>query len=138
MVEEGLAYVSKRIRWVAAVGVAVACLGWCAAFRESGYFRDRVSWTNDVRRISARTARDVNAGFPRMGPGTHVYVNHGPDATPWLFVAGPCSYLRIVNREESITCVLDPPMDQLRALYEKDAGPKHFVDYREDGSITVR
>jgi len=69
-----------------------------------------------------------------MGPGTHVYVSHVPDATPWLFVAGPCSYLRIVNREESITCVLDAP----RATYEKDAGPKYLVDYREDGSVTLQ
>jgi len=134
MAEEGLAFVPKRMRWISAVGLAVGCLGWCAAFRNDGYFRDRVSWITDVRRISARTARDVNAGFPRMGPGTHVYVSHVPDATPWLFVAGPCSYLRIVNREESITCVLDAP----RATYEKDAGPKYLVDYREDGSVTLQ
>ncbi len=140
VVEEVLGYASRReqVQWVGAACVAVVCLSWCVAFRRSDYFRNRVSWTVDVRRISMRTAREAEAQFPRMGPGTHVYVNHALDTHPWLFAAGPCSYLQIVNREKSITCVINQPGERVRALYESDLGPKYFVDYREDGSITVR
>lgn len=126
---------SAQQRWAAAVVVALVCLGWCVTFRRSSYFRDRIHWTLTVRRISARTAQEAAAQFPRMGAGTHVYINHSRDVTPWLFVAGPCSYFQIVSREKSITCVMNQPTDRLRALYASDPGPKYFVDYREDGSI---
>ena len=96
-----------------------------------------MNWNLTVRRTSWRTAHDVDAQLPRMGPGTHVYVNHGRDTTPWLFVAGPCSYLQLVNRQQSITCVVDQPTEQLRALYAADHGAKFFLDYHDDGSITV-
>jgi hypothetical protein len=139
LLEEILARVAKReqVRWVAAVCLTVACMAWCVAFRRSDYFRERVRWNVEVRRISARTAREANAQFPPLGPGTHVYVNHASDMSPWLFVPGPCSYLQLINRQASIVCVLNKPADQLRAAYLSDLGPKYFVDYREDGSITV-
>ena len=139
LLEEILSRLTKRerVRWVTAVCLTVACMSGCIAFRRSDYFRDRERWNVDVRRISARTAREANALFPRLGPGTHVYVNHARDTSPWLFVPGPCSYLQLINRQSSIICVLNDPADQLRALYLSDSGPKYFVNYREDGSIRV-
>ncbi len=127
-----------EMRWVAAVCVAIACLGWCVWFRRTAYFNDRVSWTLNVRRVSMRTALDATAQFPKLGAGTHVYISRGPEVMPWLFLAGPCSYLQIVNGEKSITCIWDQPADQIRAEYEQDSGPKYFVDYHEDGSIAVK
>jgi hypothetical protein len=139
LLEEALARVAKieRARWVTAVCVTLACMAWCVAFRRSDYFHDRVRWIVDVRRISARTAREAKAQFPPLGPGTHVYVNHEPDTSPWLFIPGPCNYLQLINRQRSIACVFDPLPDRLRALYLSDSGPKHFVGYRADGSIVV-
>ncbi|MGA2184552.1 MAG: hypothetical protein ABSH47_16130 [Bryobacteraceae bacterium] len=139
LAEEGVASLGKRehLRWVAGVCIALACLSWCVAFQRSPYFRNRVNWNLGIRRACLRTTRDVNAQLPRMGPGTHVYVNHGRDTMPWLFVAGPCSYFRIVNQQFSITCVVDQPTDQLRALFASDRGAKYFVEYHDDGSITV-
>ncbi len=139
LLQEALAHLVRReqTRWTAAVCLTLVCMLWCVAFRRSDYFRDRVRWIVDVRRLSARTAREVNAQFPPLGPGTHVYVNHVPDTSPWLFVPGPCSYLQLVNQQRSITCVLNQPANQLRALYFNDSGPKYFVDYNGDGSLVV-
>jgi hypothetical protein len=122
--------------WVAGVCIALACLLWCVEFRRSTYFRDRVNWNLMVRRAAMRSARDVDAQLPPMGPGTHVYVNHSRDTTPWLFVA-PCPYLQLVNRQRSIDCVIDKPTDQLRKLYASDRGARYFVEYHDDGSLTV-
>jgi hypothetical protein len=139
LVEEALASLGRRerVRWVASVCIALACLSWCVRFRRSPYFRSRVNWNLMVRRTSLRTARDVDAQLPPMGQGTHVYVNHNRDTMPWLFAAGPCSYLRLVNRQRCIYCLIDQPVEQLRALYASDPGEKYFVDYHDDGSITV-
>ena len=138
LAEEALALLGKRerLRWVAAVCVAIVCLSWCVAFRRSPYFRDKMNWNLSVRGISWHSAHDVDAQFPRMGPGTHVYVNHSPNTMPWLFLA-PCPYLQLVNRQRGITCIVAQPADQLRASYAADPGPKYFVEYRDDGSITV-
>lgn len=139
LLEEGLRNIAKtqQLRWVGAVGVVAVCMGQRVAFRRSDYFRDRVHWMIDVRRISARTARDASALIPELGPGTHVYVNHAHDTQPWLFMPGPCSYLQVMNQQRSITCVLNQPMPKLREMYLNDQGPKYFVDYHEDGSIIV-
>ncbi len=121
-------------RWVAAVCVALVCMGWCVTFRRSSYFHDRVHWNIEVRGISARTAHDVNAELPRLAAGTHIYVDHKPDTVPWLFFPGPCTYLRLRDRQPEITCVLD----NARAVYDSDHGPKFLVDYHDDGSIAIR
>jgi hypothetical protein len=138
LAEEALALPGsrERQRWVAALCVALACFSWCVWFRRSPYFRTRMDWNLMVRRTSWRTAQDVNAQFPPLGPGTHVYVNHGRDTVPWLFTA-PCPYLMLLNRQRGIYCVADQPTDQLRASYAADRGPKYLVDYRDDGSITL-
>ncbi len=124
-------------RWIAAVCLAVVCLSCCVVMRRRPYFRDRVDWNLAVRRVSSRSAQDVDANLPPMGPGTHVYVSHRPETIPVLFVAGPCSYLQLVNRQRGITCVTDKPADQLLTLYQRDRGPKFLLDYHEDGSVTV-
>lgn len=138
LVEEILALVTKSEsrRWVAAVCIAVVCFSWCVAFRRSAYFRDKMNWTYSVRRASMRTARGVDALLPPMGPGSHVYVDHNPNTMPWLFLA-PCPYLQLVNHQRGITCIVDQPTGQLRAFYAADPGPKYFVEYHDDGSITV-
>lgn len=127
----------KTVRAKAALCVAFVCMCGLTAFRHSSYFRDRVHWTMNVRRISLRTAQDANAQFPNLHAGTHVYVNHSPGVTPWLFIPGPCSYLQAVNRERWIDCIIDKPSGELQTLYSSDKGPKYFVDYQEDGSIKV-
>jgi hypothetical protein len=139
LAEEALASLGKREhpRWVAGVCIAAACLSWCVAFRRGAYFRDRVNLNLMCRRTSLRTAREVDARLPPMGPGTHVYVNRTRDTGTWLTVPWPCPYLQLVNRQKSITCVVDQPTEQLRASYARDPGPKYFVDYHDDGSITV-
>ena len=140
LAEEAIALLGKRerLRWTASVCLAVACLSWCVAFRRSPYFHDRVNWTLGVRRTSLRTARGVDALLPRMGPGTHIYVNHNRGTMPWLFLAPDnCSYLQLVNKQRIIDCVVDKPSEQLRAMYANDPGPKFFVNYHDDGSIDV-
>jgi hypothetical protein len=139
LAQEALAGLGKRehLRWLAGVCIAVACLSWCVAFRRSPYFRDRVNLILAYRRTGLRTARDVDAHLPPMGPGTHVYVNRTRDTGTWLIVPWPCPYLQLVNRQRGITCVVDQPAERLRALYAKDPGPKYFVDYHDDGSIAV-
>ncbi len=138
LVEDALALVAKSEprRWVAAVCIAVLCFSWCVAFRRSAYFRDKMNWNYAVRGASMRTAHDVDASLPPMGPGSTVYVNHSADTTPWLFLA-PCPYLQLVNHQRGITCVVDKPADQLLTLYGHDPGPKFLLDYHEDGSVTV-
>jgi hypothetical protein len=126
-----------HLRWIAAVCIALAVFSWCLTFRRSSYFRDRINFTITVRRISARTAHQVDAQLPPMGPETHVYVDHAADTRPWLFIAGPCSYLRLVNRQRDIFCEVDKNSDQLRAQYAADPGPKYLIDYNDDGSFTV-
>jgi hypothetical protein len=138
LTEEVVARTLKRqqLRWVASVCVVLICLLWCVGLRRSGYFKDRVNWTIGVRRASLRTAQAV-AQFPPMGPETHIYVNHNPGTQPWLFLAGPCSYFRIVNEQRDIDCIVDKPSEQLRAMYANDPGPKFFVNYHDDGSVDV-
>lgn len=138
LVEEALASLRKwkRVRWAVSVCLALACLSWCVAFRRSTYFKDRVTWTIGIRRASMRTAQAV-ARFPTMGPETHIYVNHSPRTQPWLFLAGPCSYFQIVNKQRVIDCIIDKSSEQLRAMYANDPGPKFFVNYHDDGSIDV-
>jgi hypothetical protein len=133
LLQEALARCSKRerLRWAAAVCIALICLSAATRFR-----RSPVLWHISVRRTCMRTASDASAQFPKLGPGTHIYVNHGQE-TPWLFLSGPCDYFKLINKQRAISCVLGKPVDQLRALYESDKGPKYFVDYRKDGSITV-
>ncbi|MGA2183913.1 MAG: hypothetical protein ABSH47_12860 [Bryobacteraceae bacterium] len=121
----------ERLRWAVAVCIALICLSAATRFR-----RSPVLWHIQVRRASMRTATDARAQLPELGPRTHIYVNHGQE-TPWLFLSGPCDYFKLVNKQQSVTCVLGKPADQLRALYDSDTGPKYFVEYRKDGSITV-
>lgn len=121
----------QRLRWGVAVCIALVCLHAATRFR-----RSPVLWHISVRRACMRSAQDARIQLPKMAAGTHIYVNHGQE-TPWLFVAGPCDYFRLINKQQSVFCVLDKPADQLRVLYEKDAGPKYFVEYRKDGSLTV-
>ena len=138
LVEEIIASASKRerVRWLAAVCVALVCVWWCVAFRRSPYFKDRVNWTIGVRRASMRTAQTA-VQLPPMRPETHVYVAHNPGTMPWLFVAGPCGYFQEVNAQRDIFCIIDRPSDQLRALYANDSGPKYLLDYQDDGRIAV-
>ncbi|MGA3023603.1 MAG: hypothetical protein ABSF98_02415 [Bryobacteraceae bacterium] len=133
LLEEVLALCCARegLRWAAAACIALVCLSAATRFR-----RSPVLWHMEVRRACMRTASDARVQLPRLGPGTHLYVNNGRE-TPWLFLAGPCDYFKVISKQQSIFCVLGRPADQLRALYESDKGPKYFVDYRKDGSITV-
>ena len=133
LLEEVLARCCKRepLRWAVAVCIALVCLSAATRFR-----RSPVLWHMSVRRACMHTATDAGVQLPRLGPGTHIYVNHGQE-TPWLFLSGPCDYFKLINKQQSVTCVLGKPADQLRALYESDKGPKYFVEYRRDGSITV-
>jgi len=133
LLEELLARCCKRerLRWAVAVCVALACLGAATRFRRSA-----VLWHISVRRTCMRTVTDAAVQLPKMGPGTHIYVNHGRE-TPWLFLAGPCDYFKLINQQQGILCALGKPADQLRAAFASDPGPKYSVDYRKDGSITV-
>jgi hypothetical protein len=74
--------------------------------------------------------------LPHIGRGGHVYLNHGQE-TPWLFTAGPCAFLRLLNHGP-VTCIWHKPEAELRALYDADPGEKYFVDYFADGSLKVR
>jgi len=124
-----------RLRWIAAVCMALACLSWCVHFRRSPYFRDRVNWFVNVRRTCARSVLAAQQ-LPRMGPNTHVYVDHSDGTLPWLFLS-PCAYLRVVNQQRTIDCVSQVPASQVLALYAADPGPKYLIDYNDDGSFTV-
>jgi hypothetical protein len=114
---------------------AILCLA-IAAFSERGqHFRDSANFRIAIRTAAARTAKDVLANFGPVPAGSHVYVNHGA-ATPWLFEAGPCAFLKIVNRQSLIACVMDKTQPDLQSLYQSDKGPKFYLDYRPDGSLT--
>jgi hypothetical protein len=127
----------ERLRWAAQIGIAIACLSWCAFFQSTSYFTSRIDWELMVRTTSARTAREAEGLLPRMGPGTHVYVNHDRNTTPWLFLAGTCSYLKVVNMQRSVFCIVNQPPDQLRKSYASDHGPKFFVEYYNNGVIAL-
>jgi len=135
---ERLFAVSKRemVRWVAAVAVALAMMSWTASFRRSAYFLNRVSFTNTVRSTTAVSAADALRLLPKVASGSHIYVNHG-DQMPWLFVPGPCAFFQVLQKDSTIECVMNQPKDALRTLYVKDPGPKQFLDYKEDGSLTI-
>ena len=126
----------ERLQWGVAACVAVACLAWCVSLQHSQYFRDRVNWNVMVRHLSFLTAREAEAKLPRLGAGTHVYVSHNPDATPWLFITS-CPYLQLLNQQRGIYCITDKPADEMRTLYNADRGPKLLLDYHDDGSIAV-
>ena len=127
----------RGLRWGAGACIALVCLSCCVVFRRGSYFKDRVRWDLSVRRTSTRTAHDVTAQLPHMRAGTHIYVNHSRDTIPWLFVAGPCSYFSLINHQYPIQCVLDQPSDKLRQLYASDAAAKFFLNYNDDGSVSV-
>jgi hypothetical protein len=133
LLEEVLARAFRRegLRWAVAVMIAVVCMSAATRFR-----RSPVLWHMSVRRACMRTAMDARAQLPMLGAGTHIYVNHGLE-TPWLFLDGPCDYFKLINKQRSITCVLEKPADELRSLYAADRGPKYFVEYRQDGAIAV-
>jgi hypothetical protein len=132
LLEEILArFCREPLQWAVAACIALVCLSAATRFR-----RSPVLWHISVRRACMRTTTDASVQFPRLGPGTHIYVNHGQE-TPWLFLPGPCDYFKLINQQRGISCVLGKPADQLHALYERDAGPKYLVDYRKDGSIAV-
>jgi hypothetical protein len=132
LMEEILArFCREPLRWAVAACIALVCLSAATRFR-----RSPVLWHISVRRACMRTTTDAAVQIPKLGPGTHIYVNHGLE-TPWLFMAGPCDYFKLINQQRGISCVLGKPADQLRAMYASDSGPKYLVDYRKDGSITV-
>jgi hypothetical protein len=126
----------ESLRWTAAVCIALTCMSWCVHSRRAAYFRNRVNFFVNIRRTCMRSARDATAQLPRLGPETHVYVNHREGTLPWLFLP-PCAYLRVVNQQRAIDCTSDRPSAQLRTLYEADPGPKYLIDYRDDGSFAV-
>jgi len=118
-------------QWTAAVCIALLCLVAATRFR-----RSPVLWHQSVRQICWRTAMDARAQFPVLSAGTHIYVDHGAE-TPWLFVPGPCDYLLLVNKQRSISCEINKPRLELLERYDRDRGPKYFVEYHKDGSIAV-
>jgi hypothetical protein len=114
---------------------AILCLAIAAYYERGQHFRDSANFRMAIRTAAARTANDVLANFGPVPAGSHVYVNHGA-ATPWLFEAGPCAFLKIVNRQSLIACVMDKTQPDLQSLYQSDKGPKFYLDYRPDGSLT--
>jgi hypothetical protein len=127
---------SERVRWVAAVVVALTLMSWAATFRRSSYFGNRVSFITTVRSVSAVTAAEVTVLVPKLTAKTHLYINNR-DQTAWLFAPGPCAYFKVATRGLPISCVMDQPADALRRLYASDQGPKYFLDYKQDGSLTL-
>ena len=126
----------NQARWIAAVCLVLLCFAGCLDFRRSSYFRDRINWTFWIRGTCRRTAHDVDTKLPPLGPGTRIYVRHNATATPWIFLP-PCAYLQMVNRQKGISCFIDKPADQVRAVYDADAGPKFLLDYHDNGTFDV-
>jgi hypothetical protein len=121
----------ERMRSAVTVAVALAILAEAAGLRRSTLFRAEVAFVGSVRAACARSAHDLAAQLPELGPDAHVYVRHeaGP---PWLFGIGDCHYLNVLHHTRSIRCFLDP------APYAADPSPhKYLLDYHEDGSFDV-
>jgi len=120
-----------RVRSAVTLAVALAIFAAAAGLRRSTFFRAEEGFVWMVRAACARTAHDVAGKLPDLSPETHVYVRHGD--TPWLFAAGSCDYLNIVNRTRSIRCFLSDT-----AAYGADPSPhKYLLDYHDDGSFDV-
>jgi hypothetical protein len=128
-------YRSDGQRWIASAVIATVCLAVATPFERGRHFLDDANFSRMLRSTAAQSAKDVFAQFGAVPAGAHVYVNHG-DVTPWLFQAGPCDFLKVVNRQTTITCVMDGSPAVLQNLYTQDKGPKFYVDYHPDGSLT--
>jgi len=137
-VEEIAGAVFKREprRWAFTASVALASMLWAALFVRGPYFQYRAAFVTTARTTAARTARDATPALSHIGSGGHVYLNHGRE-TPWLFTAGPCAFLRLLNHGP-VTCIWQKPEAELLALYDTDPAEKYFVDYFADGSLKVR
>ena len=122
-------------RWAFEVCVALLLLSSATLFRRGSYFRSRAAFNITARTTAQRTARDAARALSHVGQGAHVYLNHGHE-TPWLFTAGPCTFLRLVNHGP-VTCIWQKPEAELRAQYDRDPSEKYFVDYFADGSLKV-
>ena len=125
-------------RAVAGVFIALLLLGGVTAFRRSHYFRDRVHFYWMAREASQRSANDLQALRLPLRPGAHLYIDSGAEI-PWLFNEGPCRYLQILRRDESLECVIRKPADEMRKLYQLDAAPeKYWLDYSPNGALQLR
>ncbi|HWE51051.1 MAG TPA: hypothetical protein VG273_14760 [Bryobacteraceae bacterium] len=121
--------------WIAAAALAVVCLAVATPYERGRHFLDNANFVLGARAETARSAKDVLAQFGPVPAGSHVYVNRGT-RTPWLFQAGPCAFLQVLNRQRGITCVMDGSPSALQTLYAQDKGPKFYVDYQPGGSLT--
>jgi len=139
LLEDVAGLVSKRstVRWAATACAAAGLLCYGAALRRTVYYRSRIGFTQTVRSACALSAADARAKLGAIGPGSHIYLNHG-NQTPYLMTAGPCRFLRILRHDDSISCVIGKPYEELRKLYDLDASEKYFVDYQPGGSLAVR
>src|SRR6266478_10094711 len=99
-------------------------------------FKTGTAFVVIVRSVSATTAQSAQAFLPSLRPKTHIYINHGAE-TPWLLRPGPCDYFRLATRQSSIACSLNPVKATLESAYQMDHGPKLFLDYNADGSLSV-
>jgi hypothetical protein len=127
---------AARWRQLAVACIGVAVLAQVVAFGRSPYFRNRILYVQNERRTCATTARAASR-LSTMGPATHVYINHGA-SPPYLFIPGPCDYLKLITAHRDIACVLDKPESDLLVLYQQDKGEKVFLDYATSGYVAVR
>jgi hypothetical protein len=125
-----------RQRWAAAICASGLLLVYAASIRGSMYFGNREHFAVNVRRACMRTAGAVTSALPDLQKGAHIYINHGREI-PWILAIGNCDYLKMLRHQPALSCVLSKPEPELRELYNKDDGPKYFLNYQPDGSFTV-
>jgi hypothetical protein len=123
--------VASRLFVTCLAGMALLCYAF--SVRTSSYFRNIVHFNQSVRKESAISAAELDVKLAEIGRGSHFYFNGD---RPWLMIPGPCGYLRIRYRDESVSCEIQKCYPDLVRDYEDDPAEKYLLNYR-DGHIDL-
>lgn len=120
---------------VTVVGIVILTFVSTMSLRRSAYFNDRVAFMRSVRSISARTANSVAPLIPviRSRSRSHIAIYTNGEM-PWLFVAGPCDYFRVLAPADDVQCQINP--GRLPGEVSISTGSTDLIlRYASDGSV---
>ena len=131
-----LAIKNERNRWLALTATVVVVMTSVVSFQRTPYFRNRVNWAVEVRRVSAVTATDASKLLPGITPDSWLFI-YSAEGTPWLLLPGPCDFFNVLERRPSFNCVFGGSLDEIQKRYKDHGPPKYFMIYSNDGSLRM-